>query len=58
MPVCRIGGCKIAIVKDRIVDASIEACIGNAKKVLIGALSNGVGNSHNNVNNPGTLFVS
>ena len=57
MSVCRGGGYKITVVKDKIVEASIGACVNSAKKVLTRALPDEVSNANNNVNNSDIMSV-
>lgn len=57
MPVCRIGSCKIAVIKDKIVETLIRAWVNNAKKVLTEALPSRIGDADNNINNFNVMLV-
>ena len=58
MPVCKVGDCKIAVVKDKIVKALTKALVSSAKEVLTRVLPSGVGDADNNANDSGAMFVS
>lgn len=58
MPVCKIDSYKIAIVKDKIVKALIRAWVNNAKEILTEALSSGIDEPDNNINNFSVMLVS
>ena len=57
VPVCGVGSCKIAVVEDKIVEASTGAWVGGAKEVLTGASPGGVGDADDNANDSGAVPV-